>query len=144
MVCQEKNPLYFTPPLKLNTNHCFHCYFTYVGFVRFYRALGVFIHHIPWIWYDNVSALAIATNHVQGWYMYKNSNQFKIVIQEIWKVNIILVLIISDIFSQGLIFSTFYSIKEQTNAYLIVNMPISLSGDVNIIDDSCTTQPVDT
>ena len=80
----------------------------------------------------------------RGWYMYKNSNQFKIVIQEIWKVNIILVLIISDIFPQGVIFSTFFSIKEQTNAYLIVNMPISLSGDVNIIDDSCTTQPVDT
>ncbi|XP_050283461.1 amidase 1-like [Quercus robur] len=35
------------------------------------RALGVFIHHIPRIWRDNVSALAIATNHVQGQNIYE-------------------------------------------------------------------------
>ena len=73
--------------------------------------------------------------------MYENSNQFESVIQEIWKVNNILVLIMSDIFTKGLSSPRFIQLK---NKLMLTYMLISLRGDVNITDDTCTTQPVDT
>ena len=73
--------------------------------------------------------------------MHKNSNQFESVIQEIWKVNNILVLIMSDIFTKGLSSPRFIQLK---NKLMLTYIPISFRGDVNITDDTCTTQQVDT
>ena len=47
----------------------------------------------------------------------------------------------SDIFTKGLSSPRFIQLK---NKLMLTYMPISLMGDVNITDDSCTPQPVDT
>ena len=47
----------------------------------------------------------------------------------------------SDIFTKGLSSPRFIQLK---NKLMLTYMLISLRGDVNITDDTCTTQPVDT